>query len=122
MRQKVWLAGLDDEAALEARPFGLPVPVRIEEGGLLAGLHPELDHIADLHAAPPECAEEGSLGQTHRSTPVQASGAAAGRERQRAARFDWKFFAFFLPTCLMAEMICLFFETIMVPGTRGLCP
>lgn len=45
------LAGLYDEATLEARPFGLAVPVRIKEGGLFAGLHPELDDIVDLHDA-----------------------------------------------------------------------
>jgi hypothetical protein len=45
------LAGLYDKATLEARPFSLAVPVRIEEGGLFAGLHPELDYIVDLHGA-----------------------------------------------------------------------
>lgn len=52
------LAGLYDEAALKARPFGLAVPVRIKEGGLFAGLHLELDDIVDLHDALQKCVGE----------------------------------------------------------------
>jgi hypothetical protein len=43
------VTGLYDEASLETWPFGFAISVRIEEGGLLAELHLELNDIADLH-------------------------------------------------------------------------
>src|SRR5262245_14836174 len=42
------LAGLDDDAALQPRPFRLAAAMRIEEGGFLAGFYLEFHDVADL--------------------------------------------------------------------------